>query len=100
MKKIILPILFLALVLLCSFQNKNESKISPDTKDVIETFDYSFKNGNKSWDEVRIVRRKVIVKIFTDVITKYKEDIPDEPEEIVALDLSCRIQKIINKYKS
>lgn len=98
-KNIILPFLPVLLVVFCSFI-KSDIKASPEyTESTIINFKpNSFAYGNKSFDEVRFVRRKVIVKVFTDVITKYKQDIPDDPEEIASINLHSKINQLFNKY--
>lgn len=98
-KKIILPSLPVLLVVFCSFANSgNEIHPNYDNSHILNLEQNLFVRGKKSFDEVRFIRRKAILKVFTDVITKYKEDIPDPPDELATNFLNTKINQLINKY--
>lgn len=97
-KKIILPLILLSLIFLCSFTStKNHVNYH---KNLVTSYKHEiFYEGFKNFDEVRIIRSKGIVKVWTDVITKYRKSIPDPPgSPEVQLAFYKEINLLLHKY--
>lgn len=99
MKTLFMPLFIISIILLSFFDNNNYNlKHSEIIK--FSTLDNLNLIGNKNFNEVRIVRRKLIVKVFTDVITKYQQKDTSSPTDDLEKEIAANnsINLIIYKY--
>lgn len=97
MKVTILSIIIVSLTMLSFFSNKMQNI----NKDFIASslIDNNVIDGNKTFNEVRIIRTKLAKDVFTDVITKYQyKDDPCPPKDTTIDEMSNKINILINKY--
>lgn len=97
MKVTIKSIIIVSLTMLSFFSNKMQSM----NKEIIGSSltDNYVIDGNKTFNEVRIIRTKFAKDVFTDVITKYQyKDTSSPPKDITIDEMSNKINILINKY--
>ncbi|CAM3927186.1 hypothetical protein FLJU110815_06540 [Flavobacterium jumunjinense] len=103
----IMKILFLSIsisiIMLLSFFKKGISNHEINKFEIVNF--YTLNNvsllGNKNFNEVRIIRSKLIREVFTDVITKYQHKDTQCPDDITLEEkmfANNNINLIISKY--
>lgn len=95
MKALFMPF-FISLIALLSFFENNNSNLKHSEVIKFSNLDSANLIGNKSFNEVRIVRRKLIVKVFTDVITKYQQKDTSSPTDIDGVEKEIAANNPIN----